>query len=62
MDSLDLHNVTAEQLATLLREAEAAHAEYERQLGHPDSDWPTWYARFILSRQPPPPQRVEDTR
>jgi len=42
--------LTAEQLALELREAEAAHAEYERELGHPDPDWPTWYARFIVER------------
>ena len=42
--------ITAEQLALELREAEAAHAEYERELGHADPDWPTWYARFIVDR------------
>lgn len=40
--------LTAEQLALALREAEAAHAEYERALGHADADWPTWYATFIV--------------
>ncbi len=42
--------ITAEELALELREAEAAHAEYERGLGHADPDWPTWYARFIVER------------
>jgi hypothetical protein len=42
--------ITAEQLALELREAEAAHAEYERELGHADPDWPAWYARFIVDR------------
>ncbi len=42
--------LTAEQLAVALREAEAAHAEYERTLGHADTDWPTWYATFIVDR------------
>jgi hypothetical protein len=37
-----------ELLATLLRQAEAAHAEYERSLGHADADWPAWYASYIL--------------
>ncbi|HEY7195970.1 MAG TPA: hypothetical protein VH306_02160 [Gaiellaceae bacterium] len=36
------------QLAELLQEAERAHGEYERGLGHRDEDWPTWYAGYIL--------------
>jgi hypothetical protein len=42
--------ITAEQLAEELRAAEAAHGEYERELGHADPDWPTWYASFIVER------------
>ena len=42
--------ITAEQLAAALREAEAAHGEYERELGRADPDWPTWYANFIVER------------
>jgi hypothetical protein len=38
------------ELADLLREAERAHAEYERQLGGRDDDWPSWYAQYILDR------------
>ena len=44
------HELSAERLAELLREAEQAHAEYERELGRRDEDWPTWYARFIVDR------------
>ena len=44
--------LTAEQLAALLREAEKAHGEYERTLGHRDDDWPTWYAAYIVKRLP----------
>ena len=40
--------LTAEALAGLLREAEQAHGAYERQLGHRDDDWPSWYARHML--------------
>jgi hypothetical protein len=43
-------NVTVEELAELLREAERAHGEYERELGERDEDWPSWYARYILER------------
>lgn len=42
--------VTAERLAELLREAEAAHGEYEQELGHRDEDWPSWYASYIVDR------------
>ena len=42
--------ITAEQLAAALREAEAAHGEYERELGRPDPDWPAWYANHIVEQ------------
>jgi hypothetical protein len=41
-------SLSVERLAALLHEAEAAHKAYERQLGHRDEDWPTWYARYML--------------
>jgi hypothetical protein len=47
---MDLDDLTTEQLAGLLREAESAHAEYERGLGQRDEDWPSWYADYILER------------
>ncbi len=43
-----MEDLTVERLSALLRETEAAHGEYEKQLGHRDDDWPTWYARYIL--------------
>jgi hypothetical protein len=42
--------ITAEELAAELREAEAAHGAYEKELGHRDEDWPDWYAKFIVDR------------
>jgi hypothetical protein len=42
--------VTRDELAQLLREAESAHGEYERELGRRDDDWPAWYADYILRR------------
>ena len=42
--------LTREELATLLREAERAHAAYEQELGTRDEDWPGWYADYILRR------------
>jgi hypothetical protein len=43
-------DLTVEELAQLLRDAERAHAEYERKLGSRDEDWPSWYARYILEQ------------
>jgi len=45
---IDLGSDAKERLAQLLREAEAAHAQFEKSLGHADSDWPSWYAQYIL--------------
>ncbi|HXV35093.1 MAG TPA: hypothetical protein VD769_13885 [Gaiellaceae bacterium] len=42
--------LTRDELARLLREAERAHAEYEKELGQRDEDWPAWYADYILRR------------
>jgi hypothetical protein len=42
--------LTREELARLLREAEQAHAAYEKELGRRVEDWPGWYADYILRR------------
>ena len=47
---MDTSDLTPEHLASLLREAEQAHADYERELGSRDEDWPSWYAGYILDR------------
>jgi hypothetical protein len=47
---MDPTQLTTEQLAKLLREAERAHGEYEKELGRRDEDWPTWYADYMLKR------------
>ncbi len=44
------HDLSKDELAELLREAESAHAEYERELGQRDDDWPSWYAGYIVDR------------
>ena len=43
-------DLTEERLAALLRDAEAAHAEFEQSLGHRDEDWPSWYAHYIVEQ------------
>jgi hypothetical protein len=47
---VDPGTLTADELARLLREAEQAHAAYEKELGERDEDWPSWYATWILDR------------
>ncbi len=47
---MPLQGLPREELARLLRDAERAHAEYERELGHRDEDWPSWYAGWILDQ------------
>ena len=46
-----LADLTKEELARLLREAENAHGEYEKEKlgGVRDADWPSWYAEFIVN-------------
>jgi catechol 2,3-dioxygenase-like lactoylglutathione lyase family enzyme len=38
-------------LAGALRRAEAAHGEYEKQLGQRHADWPSWYAEYMAREQ-----------
>jgi hypothetical protein len=47
---MDTDQLSQEELAHLLREAERAHAQYEADLGERDEDWPLWYAGYILDR------------
>ena len=41
---------SANDLATALRRAAAAHGEHEKRLGM-DANWPDWYARYIVAEQ-----------
>ena len=43
-----MYEVTVDELADLLRQAEKAHAEYEKSIGRADADWPAWYAKYVL--------------
>ncbi|MCA1493229.1 glyoxalase [Ensifer sp. NBAIM29] len=43
-------------LASAFRRAEAAHGEYEKQLGHRDEDWPSWYADYMVREQTGAPE------
>ncbi len=45
-----LADLTTEELTRLLREAEKAHGQYEKELGERHADWAPWYAEFILAK------------
>ena len=47
-DEVLMYEVTVDELAGLLRDAEKAHAAFETSLGRRDDDWPSWYAKYIL--------------
>lgn len=42
---------SVEQLTEALKRAAAAHGQHEEQIGHPDPDWPSWYAQFMVDEQ-----------
>jgi len=42
---------SAVDLTAALRRAEEAHGRHEAEIGHPDLDWPEWYARFMVDEQ-----------
>jgi catechol 2,3-dioxygenase-like lactoylglutathione lyase family enzyme len=39
------------ELARALRRAEAAHGEHEKRTGVRDTDWPSWYADYMVAEQ-----------
>ena len=38
------------ELEKLMKEAELAHAKYEKKLGKKDQNWPVWLAKFIIKK------------
>jgi catechol 2,3-dioxygenase-like lactoylglutathione lyase family enzyme len=42
---------SADDLASGLRRAEAAHGEHEARTGQADPDWPAWYAEYLVREQ-----------
>jgi hypothetical protein len=42
---------SASDLARALQRAADAHAQHEKQTGHPDPNWPSWYARYLEQEQ-----------
>jgi catechol 2,3-dioxygenase-like lactoylglutathione lyase family enzyme len=42
---------SANDLASALRRAEAAHGEHEKRIGARDANWPDWYAKYMAAEQ-----------
>jgi catechol 2,3-dioxygenase-like lactoylglutathione lyase family enzyme len=42
---------SSDELATALRRAAAAHGEHEKRIGRQDTNWPDWYADYIVREQ-----------
>ena len=42
---------SAPDLAAALRRAAAAHGRHEQEIGHPDPNWPDWYAQYMVDEQ-----------
>ena len=42
-----------DELAEARFRAAAAHGEHEARIGHPDEDWPGWYAAYMAREQGP---------
>jgi predicted enzyme related to lactoylglutathione lyase len=42
---------SANDLASALRRAEAAHGEHEKRIGKADPNWPDWYAAYMEAEQ-----------
>jgi catechol 2,3-dioxygenase-like lactoylglutathione lyase family enzyme len=42
---------SANDLASALRRAETAHGEHERRTGQRDTNWPDWYAAYMVAEQ-----------
>ena len=45
---------SAADLARALARAADAHGRHEKQIGHPDPDWPDWYAAYLEREQAGP--------
>jgi hypothetical protein len=41
---------SAIDLAAALRRAAEAHGRHEEETGHPDPDWPDWYALYMVDK------------
>jgi hypothetical protein len=42
---------SANDLASALRRAAAAHGQHEKRTGQRDANWPNWYAAYMVAEQ-----------
>jgi catechol 2,3-dioxygenase-like lactoylglutathione lyase family enzyme len=49
IDPAETAFASASDLAAALRRAAAAHGEREKRIGHPDENWPDWYAAYMVA-------------
>ena len=51
VDSAATSFASANDLASALRRASAAHVEHEERTGEADPNWPDWYAEYMVAEQ-----------
>ena len=51
IDSSTTSFASANDLASALRRAEAAHGQHEKRTGQRDANWPDWYAAYMVAEQ-----------
>jgi catechol 2,3-dioxygenase-like lactoylglutathione lyase family enzyme len=51
IDSAATSFASANDLASAMRRAEAAHGEHEKRIGVADANWPAWYAEYMVAEQ-----------
>ncbi len=51
IDSAQTSFASAQDLASALRRASAAHGEHEKRTGEADANWPDWYAEHMVAEQ-----------
>jgi catechol 2,3-dioxygenase-like lactoylglutathione lyase family enzyme len=51
IDSATTTFASANDLASALRRAEAAHGQHEKRIGQRDENWPDWYAAYMVAEQ-----------
>ena len=51
VDRAETAFASTSDLASALRRAEAAHGEHEKRIGQRDTNWPNWYAAYMVAEQ-----------
>jgi len=51
IDSPTTSFASANDLASALRRASAAHGKHEERIGAADPNWPDWYAEYMVAEQ-----------